>query len=154
MILVHRLGIVDGMNAITIIGWREWVGLPELAVSRIKAKIDTGAKTSALHADAISTTEVDGKTWAEFLVHPFPRKRTPEIVCRAPVVDLRDIRSSNGEVEQRVMVRTALALGPHVFPIDLTLTNRDEMRFRMLLGREALKHRFLVNSGVSFALGK
>lgn len=142
------------MSAITIIGWREWVALPELDLPGIKAKIDTGAKTSALHAYRVRTEKRDGHIWADFFVHPVQRKRHPEIACTAPVVDERGVRSSNGKIEQRLTIRTKMKLGPYTFPADFTLTNRDEMGFRMLIGRAALKRRYIVDSGESFATGK
>ncbi len=141
------------MSAIVIIGWREWIGLPGLGIDQIKAKIDTGAKTSALHAYRVRTEHRDGQLWASFFVHPVQRKRHPEFACEARVVDERGVRSSNGNIEHRLTIRTQMQLGPYKYPADFTLTNRDEMGFRMLIGRAALKNRFIVDSGESFATG-
>ncbi|MFK7958158.1 MAG: ATP-dependent zinc protease [Lysobacterales bacterium] len=141
------------MSALIIIGWREWVGLPELGLPGIKAKIDTGAKTSALHAHRVRTERRDGELWARFFVHPEQKKRHPEVACEARVVDERAVRSSNGKTETRLTICCQLRLGPYQFPADVTLTNRDEMGFRMLIGRSALKRHFIVNSGLSFATG-
>lgn len=138
----------------TAIGWREWAAFPELGVARIKAKIDTGAKTSAVHAFRVRTVERDGELWAEFFLHPLQKRKRPEVRCEAPVVDRRRIRSSNGAVEERLVVRTVLRLGGRRWRIDLTLANRDEMGFRLLLGRDALRRKFVIDPGASFLLGK
>lgn len=140
------------MKACLIIGWREWVALPDLGIGAIKAKIDTGAATSALHAYKIRIEENSEGTVAHFCVHPRIRRRRPEILCSAPVHDIRTVRSSNGHSEQRIVVKTGLTLGPYTRPILLTLTNRDEMTFRMLIGREALRDRYVVNSAHSYSL--
>jgi hypothetical protein len=142
------------MKSRLIIGWREWAGLPDFAIPEIKAKIDTGAKTSALHAYRIKKVMRDGKPWAEFFVHPVQRRRKPEIKCAAPIVDEREVRSSNGSVQTRLVVSTMLELGPFTRKIELTLTNRDEMGFRLLIGRQALAKRYLVDSGLSYGLGE
>jgi hypothetical protein len=138
----------------TLIGWREWAAFPDFGVGRIKAKIDTGAKTSAVHAFGVRTMEREGVLWAEFRLHPEQKRRRPEIRCAAPVVDRRRIRSSNGRVEERLVVRTVLALGGREWPIELSLANRDEMGFRLLLGRDAFRKDFVINPGKSFLLGK
>jgi hypothetical protein len=136
------------------IGWREWVRLPELDVGRIKAKIDTGARTSALHAFKITPFTKDGAAYVRFVVHPLQRLRKPEITCVALVIDHRGVTDSGGRVEQRYVIRTALKLGKARWPIELTLTNRDQMGFRMLIGRQALRRRFLVDTGRSFIARK
>lgn len=135
------------------IGWREWVGLPELGVGKIKAKIDTGARTSTLHAYNIRTFKRDGRNFVRFQVHPVQRRRLPEIECIAPLVDQRKIRDSGGKTEDRYVVRTRLRIGNRSWPIELTLTNRDEMSFRMLVGRAAIRGKFNVNPGSSFRTG-
>lgn len=133
-----------------VIGWREWIGLPDLGVERVKAKIDTGARTSAIHAFEIRPFERDGQRYVSFLLHPVQHHRHPEIACEARVADERTVTSSNGEREKRYVVETRIQLGEEVWPIELTLTNRDEMGFRMLLGRRAVRRRFVVDPGGSF----
>lgn len=138
----------------TLIGWREWAAFPELGQFRIKAKIDTGAKTAALHAFRVKTTFRGGVEYAEFYVHPAQKRRLPEIFCSSPVVDRRGIRSSNGVVEQRLIIRTLLRLGEREWPIDVSLADRDAMGFRLLLGRDVFKKKFLIDPKASFLLGK
>lgn len=136
------------------VGWREWVSLPELLPSDpINAKIDTGARTSALHAWDISSRIVDGEVWLDFALHP--RQRDDDHVVRASArqIDERQVRSSNGELETRPVISTDLVLGPHRYPIELTLTGRHEMAFRMLLGRSALAGRCVVDPAASHRLG-
>ncbi len=133
-----------------VIGWREWVSLPDLAVSRIKAKIDTGARTSALHAFDIEVCEKNGQDWVRFTVHPYQKNDTEIQTCTCPVRDMRIITNSGGFQERRIVIITQLSIGQESWPIELTLTNRDEMGFRMLLGRTAIKGRFMVDPGKSF----
>lgn len=132
------------------IGWREWVGLPELGVQRIKAKIDTGARTSAIHAWNIRRRQRNGQDWVSFELHPVQRDNRTIVMCHAPVSAVRHIRNSGGQVEERFVIETTLTLGSESWPIDLSLTNRDEMGFRMLLGRAAIRRRVLINPGRSF----
>lgn len=134
------------------LGWREWAAFPELGVKRIKAKIDTGAKTSAIHAFDIDIVEREGRRFAEFSLSPEQRRRTPVLRCAAPLIGPRRIRCSNGAVEDRYVVAAEIALGGEAFVIELSLANRDEMGFRLLLGRDALKRRFLIDPGASFLL--
>jgi len=136
-----------------VIGWREWAALPDLGVDCINAKIDTGATTSAIHAFRVSEVKIDGARHVEFYLHPRRRRKKPEVFCRLPVVDKRTVRSSNGQEEDRFVVRTRLRLGPRIWKIDLTLTNRDAMGFRMLIGRNALRRKFIVDPGGSYLLG-
>lgn len=133
-----------------IIGWREWVTLGDLGDVRLKAKIDTGARTSALHAFELEEFTEGDTRWARFGIHPEQRSARNAVTVTAPILEYRRIRSSNGVVQNRPVIRTTLdVLGQH-FPIDLTLTNRDEMGFRMLIGRAALRKRFLVDPTKSY----
>lgn len=138
----------------TIIGWREWAVLPDLCNFPINAKIDTGAKSSAIHAFKIKEVDVDGVAHVEFYLHPLQRRKKPEILCRARLVEKRTIRSSNGSEEERFVVATRLRLGKRLRKIELTLTNRDAMGFRMLVGRDALRRRFIVDPGASYLTGE
>jgi ribosomal protein S6--L-glutamate ligase len=118
-----------------VLGWQEWVSLPTLGLPAIKAKVDTGARTSALHAFDIIPTD-DG--FVTFKVNPVPRRTDFVVACRARMIDARDVTSSNGERERRIVVETALEIAGRRWPIEVTLTNRAMMRTRMLLGRQAL----------------
>ena len=121
------------------VGWREWVGLPDLRVDAIKAKIDTGARTSALHAYNIEPFRRGGALWLRFELHPMQRSEAMKVICEARAVDERTVRNSGGGVERRYIIRTLLKLGEKSWPIELALANRDQMGFRMLLGRTALQ---------------
>ncbi len=137
-----------------VLGWREWVRLPDLAPDdAIKAKIDTGARTSAVHAWDLEHLDRDGEPWVRFSLHPRQRDDTHVVVAEARVLEERDVRSSNGEVERRCVVATTVELGGRSWPIELTLTNRDQMGFRMLLGRTAMAGHLLVDPGVSYRAG-
>ncbi len=133
-----------------VVGWREWIGLPDLGLPPIKAKIDTGARVSALHAFRIRLFQTGDNPYVEFFVHPVQHRKNPEFRCTAPLLDERYIRSSNGRRELRFVVETNLRIGSMIAPIELTLTNRDEMGFRMLVGRQALRKHFIVDPGRSY----
>lgn len=147
-----RPSAADGRR---LVGWREWVALPALGVELIQAKIDTGAWSVALHADHIRIFERDGRPWVRFtLPEPGVRHR-PAICCEAPVHDLRAVKSSSGRSERRTIIVTDLVVGEDRWPVEVSLTNRNEMGFRMLLGRAALRRRrFLINPRRSFLQGK
>lgn len=136
------------------LGWREWAALPELGIHRIKVKVDTGARSSALHAFDLHQEVVDGEPWVRFRVHPLQRdaKRTTE--ARARLIDERRVRSSSGKATLRPVIETTLVLGSRAWPIEVTLVRRDLMGFRMLLGRQAVRRRFLVDPGRSFRTGE
>ncbi len=136
-----------------VLGWREWVGLPELGVRSVKAKLDTGARTSALHAFRMKRFVRDGMPMVRFEVHPVQRTTSASVTVEAEVVDERTVRSSGGQEEQRPVIVTALELDGNRWSIELTLTRRDSMGFRMLLGREALRGRAVVDPGRSFVMG-
>ncbi len=142
------------MDELLTFGWREWVGLPELGIPRIKAKVDTGARTSALHAFEVRPFMEDGIRRVEFLLHPRQLNTEKVVTCYANVVDQRTVTDSGGHKEDRWVISTELTIGDHSWPIEMTLTSRDDMRFRMLLGRNALKDRVLVNSSASYLVGK
>jgi len=134
----------------TLIGWREWVGLPALGVQMIKAKADTGARSSALHAWNIRPYEMDGERWVAFDLHPMQRDNHVVIECEARVIGERQVRSSTGLLQRRFVIKTELELAGRHWPIEVSLTNRDEMGFRMLLGRTALRRRAIVDPSRSF----
>ncbi|MFK7834818.1 MAG: 30S ribosomal protein S6--L-glutamate ligase [Sulfitobacter sp.] len=119
-------------------GWEEWVGLPDLGLPAIRAKVDTGARTSALHAHDIETFGSAAKPKVRFNVHPIAGREDIAITCSAPLIDRREVTSSNGEAEQRYVIETTLEVGGQSWPIEVTLTNRKGMTSRMLLGRQAL----------------
>lgn len=134
----------------TVLGWREWVSLPELGIENIKAKVDTGARTSALHAFDVKVTESDGKRTVSFKMHPMQKNTDHVVVCFADVIDEREVTDSGGHLERRLVIKTPLVIGEQTIPIEMTLTDRDTMKFRMLLGRTALKPNFIVDPGMSY----
>ena len=136
------------------IGWREWVSFPGLGLDAIKAKVDTGARSSALHAIHIETFSRDDEPWVRWQVHPVQRDTKQTVDCEAPIHDTRDIRSSSGHNHTRIVIRPIVSLGEHRWPIDLTLARRDVMGFRLLLGREAIRRRYLVDPGRSYLIGQ
>lgn len=133
-----------------IIGWEEWVALPDLGLPAIKAKVDTGARTSALHARLIEPFGPVDAPLVRFAVNPIAGRRDVEITCSAPIVGRRDVTSSNGERESRYVIRTDVRIGPRTWPIEMTLTNRDSMSYRMLLGRQAIRDDMYVDPASSF----
>jgi len=137
-----------------LIGWREWAGLPDLGVEHIGAKIDTGAKSSALGAFDIRQLREAGHHLVEFCLQPDQLDNKSEHRCRAPFAGTRIIRSSNGQEEERVVIETRIGLGGRLAKIELTLTNRDAMDFQLLIGRNALGRKFLVNPAASYLLGR
>lgn len=144
---------VRGMSRKPTIGWREWVALPELGLERIKAKVDTGARTSCLHAFNLEPFDQGGERWVRFGMHPRQHSDAESIECTAPVLEERVVTDSGGHRENRMVIRSLVQLYGQSWDIELTLTGRDDMRFRMLLGRTAIRRRFVVDPGRSFLAG-
>lgn len=137
-----------------VIGWREWVALPALGVAAIKVKVDTGARSSSLHAFDVHTFQRRGETYVRFTIHPLQRDVKETIVVEARLLEHRHVRSSGGHQTLRPVIRTMVELCGRRWPIELTLASRDAMGFRMLLGRQAMRGRFLVDPGRSFCDGE
>lgn len=140
---------------LNILGWREWVALPELGIPAIKAKIDTGAKTSALHAFRIDPFHDNGTEFVRFWLHPLRRKKSIELMCVAAVCQKRIVKDSGGHVEERYMIETPVRVGGREWNIELTLTSREDMMFRMLLGRTAItRGKLTIDPAASFLTGR
>ena len=137
-----------------VIGWREWVGLPDFGIKHIKVKVDTGARSSSLHAFDRRVFERDGAEWVRFKIHPLQRNTKLTVELEAPILEYRSVRSSSGKAAIRPVILATVALLDISWTVDLTLASRDEMGFRMLLGREAFRGRFLVDAGKSYYGGK
>ena len=144
----------DATSAPLIIGWREWLSLPAIGIEAICAKIDTGAKSSALHVDAMETFQRDGKEWVRFTLHPGRLGSDGTVDAEAPVVDRRRVTDSGGHDTERLFIATDLVIGGLCYPVELNLTSRNNMRFPMLLGRTAMVGRLLVDPEASFRLGQ
>ncbi len=140
----------SGAVTAAIIGWREWIALPTLGVQVIKAKIDTGARSSALHAFAVERFERADRAMVRFHAHPIQRNDDYIVTAEAALLEERMVRNSGGQEELRPVIETLVQVGGVVWAIELTLTNRDEMGFRMLLGRQAVRRRYLVDPGRSY----
>jgi hypothetical protein len=136
----------------SIVGWREWLDLPDLGIKGIKAKIDTGARSSALHAFHLHTFQDGDRNLIRFQVHPYQKDSHHTVTTTAEILEWRQIKNSGGQSQLRPVIKTSVLLGGRQWAIELTLTNRDVMGFRMLLGREALKKGFLVHPNRSFLL--
>ncbi|MFB9354307.1 30S ribosomal protein S6--L-glutamate ligase [Sneathiella chinensis] len=141
-------------NQSIVVGWDEWVSLPEMGLFAIKAKVDTGARTSALHAVNIEPYDKDGVTRVRFVVHPLPDRPEVEIKCDAQVVDVRDITSSNGESEERFIIRTHFSIAGQEWPVEMSLANREDMQYRMLIGRSTMSGRMIIDPDRSMLCGE
>lgn len=138
-----------------LVGWREWISLPQIGILAMQCKVDTGAKTSALHAFKVDSFERDGETWVSFSVHLDETDLSKIQVCEAKVIDKRSVTDSGGNVSQRFFIETLLKIGESHYPIQVSLTDRDTMKFNMLLGRTALrKGHFIVDPSKSYLQGK
>ena len=137
-----------------MLGWREWVELPDLGLHAIKAKVDTGAKTSALHAFNVEVCKENDVDVVKFFIHPIQKNQSFQIECKTPLKDRRLVTDSGGHQEMRYVIETDIIIAAYRFPIELTLTDRDTMRFRMLLGRNAMKGLALVDPSASFIHGE
>lgn len=144
----------NGDTSFIDVGWQEWVQLPRLGLPLIKAKVDTGAKTSSLHAFDIVPFRQRGRRFVSFKVHPLQNNQRLVVACKAPLLDYRAVMSSSGCREERYVIETLLGLDDFEWKIQLTLSNREPLRFRMLLGREALANRVLINPARRLCLGK
>lgn len=138
----------------TLAGWREWVSLPGVGVPWIKAKLDTGARSSAIHAFDLEELEKDGATWVRYSVHPWQKSDADAVAVESPVVDVRHVRSSSGHADERYVVMMDLSLMGRTITAEMTLSRRDEMGFRMLVGREALRQGYVVDPGRSYLGGR
>lgn len=145
---------IRNIKDLPVIGWREWVKLPELGINRIKVKVDTGARTSSLHVLDLENFTKNGNPWVRFKVHPIQRTTKRTVKSEAQVLELRSVRNSGGKASMRPVIITNVTLLGETWPVELTLANRDDMGFRMLLGREAIRQKFLVDPGGSYYGGK
>ncbi|OEF23617.1 ATP-dependent zinc protease family protein [Vibrio rumoiensis] len=135
-----------------IVGWREMLALPELGIEQIKAKVDTGARSSCLHTFKIDPFEKDDELWVRFWIHPIQKNDDFVQICEAKVIDQRTVKDSGGHEEQRYVIETMLSFNGEEWPIEVTLTNRENMLFRMLLGRTAMNNRIIVDPAASFLI--
>lgn len=148
------MSAAEPASSALILGWREWLALPELGLPALKAKVDTGARTSTLHAFEVDTFRRGGRLYVRFGVHPLQRRADIVVQGEAPVIDRRQVADSGGHREERYVIETRLVLAGREWPIELTLTNRETMLFRMLLGRTAITGRALVDPERSFLTGR
>jgi hypothetical protein len=139
---------------LTTIGWREWISFPEWGIEAVKVKVDTGARTSSLHVMDMTFFEKDSRQWVQFIVHPWQETAADAVSVTAPVITYKEVRSSSGCLQKRPVIRTRIVVAHRKIAVDITLTNRSEMGFRMLLGRAAIRNRFMVIPGKSYLGGR
>jgi len=142
------------MSDLTALGWREWIGFPDIGIDQIKAKVDTGARTSCLHAFMVEPFEREGVPWVRFDIHPSQTDNSKIVSCQAPVLDQRVVRDSGGHEELRYVIETPMTIGANVHKVEVTLSDRDSMKFRVLLGRTAIQGQYLVDPSRSYLVGK
>jgi hypothetical protein len=136
------------------VGWREWLAFPQLGIPAIKAKVDTGARTSCLHTHSYEEFEKEGNLWIKFAIHPLQKTDKPLIKCESPLVDKRMVMDSGGHKELRPVIKTPIVLAGQQWEIEVTLSNRESMLFRMLLGRTAMVGKITVNPALSYVTGE
>ena len=141
-------------HSYTLVGWREWVSLPEVGMPWIKAKLDTGARTSAVHAFDVEEFTRDDDLWVRYTVQPWQGSLEDPLQVQSRVIDRREVRSSSGHSEDRLVVPMQITLAQQMITVEMTLSRRDEMGFRMLLGREALRQGFAVDPARSYVAGR
>jgi len=141
------------LNQLPTLGWNEWAGLPRLGVDKVRCKVDTGARTSALHAFYVEEFEEDGIQRVRFGLHPEQGSTTTEIHCIADVLEKRKVTDSGGHTDERIVIQTPVVVGSYTWPIEITLTNRDTMRYRMLLGRMAVVDNFIIDPALQLQMG-
>ncbi len=137
-----------------VIGACEWVALPALGISAVRARIDTGARSCALHASDQVLSKKAGKDWVSFKVHMGFERARRSVSCEALLLDMRRVKNTSGEIEERFTIHTPIVIGSHRWNVDITLTNRERMRYRMLLGRAAMKDHAIVYPARTFLQGK
>ncbi|MFT5710825.1 MAG: hypothetical protein ACI8QT_001525 [Halioglobus sp.] len=142
------------MNELNMLGWREWVGFPDLGIKQIKAKVDTGARTSCLHAFLVEPFDRNGIPWVRFDIHPSQRNSSKVIRCEAPILEQRVVRDSGGHEELRYVIQTVVSIGDSKHVVEVTLSDRDSMKFRVLLGRTAISGQYVVDPQGSYLRGK
>ncbi len=141
-------------SSLMLVGWREWISLPELGINAIKAKVDTGARTSTLHAYFVEPFSDSTGENVRFGIHPVQHNTNIAVTCVASVIDIRKVTDSGGHQENRFVIKTPIQIGGHEWNVEMTLTNRDTMLFRLLLGRTAMRNRIIVNPAKSYLMGK